>query len=319
MPSDTTVLTPDKPAPVRLRFAPSPNGLLHLGHAYSALLNNDIATALGGECLLRIEDIDRDRVKDEHIAAITRDLHWLGLSYPAPIRYQSAHLDDYKFYLNQLQQKGLLYPCFATRGEIRRELPPNPRRDPDGTPIYPGIYKKLDEEVARRRIEAGEPYALRLHMDKAIEQAADLCEGTIATDFCYQYFLPPRPGRGDEMHMMTFETNPALWGDVIIARKDIGTSYHLAAAVDDHLQGITHICRGEDLAESTDIHRLLQVILGFSAPCYHHHQHVFYGYEKLSKSKGHPSLFDLRQKGVSPSEIISLAKQGPCALGTLLS
>lgn len=306
--------------PLKFRFAPSPNGLLHIGHAYSAILNEKLANELNGSFHLRIEDIDSARSKDEYISAIYRDLHWLGLNWPTPVRHQSEHFPDYKAALAQLDEQGLIYPCFATRGEIKRhwQSTQSPPKDPDGALLYPGLYRNLLHDEAMSLIKAGTPYALRLNMEKAIKlaqsiqaqsnQAQAIQTKAIQTKIMsYKSFEPE--GQGAEHPI-----NPAQWGDVILARKDIPTSYHLSVVVDDAHQGITHICRGKDLEKATDVHRLLQILLGFPAPLYHHHELVEINGEKLSKSKSHPSLFELRERGNSAQSIRDAAKSGVSAL-----
>lgn len=288
------------------RFAPSPNGPLHLGHAYSALLNWHYAAKFGGTALLRIEDIDKGRTREAHVAAIYRDLHWLGLDWPEPVRRQSSHLSDYKSYLQQLLAAGLLYPCFASRAEIRAAADPK-SKDPDGAPLYPGLYKNLSEAEQKALISAGKPYALRLHMEKAIARA----EALSGSPLTYQSY-------DEGGTLTTTPINAARWGDVIIARKDIATSYHLAVTADDHLTGITHICRGQDLLAATDIHRILQINLGLDEPLYHHHELLQFGDEKLSKSRNHPGLYQLREKGVTASRLRAAFKAGPKAMAALL-
>ena len=296
--------------PKKFRFAPSPNGLLHLGHAYSALTTAELAQNLGGDFQLRIEDIDQARSKDEFIAAIYRDLHWLGLTWPNPVRRQSEHLQDYRAAIERLNDLELLYPCFATRSEIKahwQNAGSLVKKDPDGALLYPGLYKNQPPEDSQARINKGTPYALRLHMDRAIKRAENL----IKQQPTYKAF--------DEYgHISDHVVSPAAWGDVIIARKDIPTSYHLSVVVDDEVQNITHICRGKDLERATDVHRILQINLGFSAPCYHHHDLVQLSGEKLSKSKQHPALQALRDQGVSAHDIKTAMKQGPEILGSLL-
>ncbi len=298
------------------RFAPSPNGLLHLGHAYSALLNQQAAKNLNGVCRLRIEDIDKARSQQKYIAAIYRDLHWLGLSWPEPVRQQSKHMADYKSAIDQLNELGLLYPCFASRGDIKSywsaQNPAEIKRDPDGALLYPGLCKHLPDEAAKQRIMAGEPYSLRLHMDKALSRAQHLTGGDLR---CETFEINGNEQQQARHHEML---NPSRWGDVIIARKDVPTSYHLSVVVDDHLEGITHICRGVDLEAATDVHRILQINLGYLVPSYHHHDLVMSREGKLSKSKAHKSLFELRAEGLTASEIRNAAEKGASALSTYL-
>ncbi|MGH6875271.1 MAG: tRNA glutamyl-Q(34) synthetase GluQRS [Aestuariivirgaceae bacterium] len=262
------------------RFAPSPNGELHLGHAFSALFAFHAAKRAGGNFLLRIEDIDTTRCR-EHVAdRIFDDLAWLGLDWLEPVRFQSRHLADYSRAQSSLESHGLLYPCFCTRKNL--EASSSGRRDPDGSPLYPGTCRALDPEA--RAMAAGEPFHLRLDMARAVQQAA----GLFFTDL----------GIGD------ISADPHKWGDVILVRKDIGTSYHIAVVVDDALQEVTHVTRGRDLFEATHIHRLLQALLGLPVPLYHHHRLISDAVgRKLSKSAADRSLRSLREGGVSPAEI----------------
>jgi glutamyl-Q tRNA(Asp) synthetase len=268
------------------RFAPSPNGHLHLGHALSALLNHDMARAAGGRFLLRIEDIDASRCRPEFEAAILEDLAWLGLTWEEPVRRQSEHLDAYRAALGRLG--GLVYPSFESRGEIARlavERGPDWPRDPDGAPLYPGRARDVAPEERARRMEA-EPYALRLDMAAALARVGP---------------LRWREGEG------SVAAQPEAWGDVVLARKDIPTSYHLSVVVDDALQGITHVVRGQDLYWSTSVHRLLQELLGLPAPTYHHHRLVLDDEgRKLSKSTRATALRELRAQGVTPRVIRSM-------------
>jgi glutamyl-Q tRNA(Asp) synthetase len=277
------------------RFAPSPNGYLHLGHALSALLNCDMARAAGGRLLLRIEDIDETRCRPEYEQAILDDLAWLGIVWDQPVRRQSQHLDDYRAALARLETQGLLYPSFESRAEIaalvaeRERHSPWPR-DPDGAPVYPGIAKALSPDERQRRIAVGEPYALRLDTAAAMARA-----GAIAwTD----------TGQGPGGETGTVPAAPAAWGDVVLARKETPTSYHLSVVVDDALQGVTHVVRGQDLFHATAVHRLLQALLGLPAPVYHHHRLLLDEQgRKLSKSTRSTGLRELREQGVTPAEI----------------
>lgn len=291
------------------RFAPSPNGPLHLGHAYSALCNAKFAKLYDGRFILRIEDIDLSRRSETHIAAIYRDLHWLGLSWPTPVRLQSDHLQSYLPALAHLTDLGLLYPCFATRAEINRaaNAATSPATDPDGALLYPSICKAYTDDQVQECKNKGMPFALRLHMDKALAHAATLHKGPIT----YKTFNEQGPSS-------EIPIDPARWGDIVIARKDVPTSYHLAVVIDDHHQAITHICRGKDLEAATDIHRLLQIILGLDEPAYHHHDLVLYEGEKLSKSKSHPSLFELREQGITSEDLQKAASISAAALSKYL-
>jgi glutamyl-Q tRNA(Asp) synthetase len=281
--------------PPVFRFAPSPNGYLHLGHALSALLNADMARANGGRLLLRIEDIDTARCRSEYETAIYEDLAWLGLHWESPVRRQSEHWDNYRGALAQLETMGLIYPSFESRAEIARLVTdreargPWPR-DPDGTPLYPGDAKNMSVAERNRRVEAGEPYALRLDM-----RAATLRAGTVNW---VETGAEPGAAAG------TSAVDPSVWGDVILARKEIPASYHLAVVVDDAAQGVTDVVRGRDLFHATAVHRLLQVLLGLGAPRYHHHRLILDETgNKLSKSTQSTGLRELRARGVTPADI----------------
>ena len=277
------------------RFAPSPNGHLHLGHALSALLNFEMAREAGGKFLLRIEDIDSTRCKPEFEQAIYEDLAWLGITWSEPVRRQSGHLEDYCRALAQLEALGLIYPAFESRSEIAalvaaRESPGHHwPRDPDGAPLYPGSARLLPASERAQRIASGQPYALRLDMVRAIEQARAL--------FWSETGAPPEAPEA-------MPAAPEAWGDVVLARKETPTSYHLAVTVDDALQGITHVVRGQDLFAATRLHRLLQALLGLPSPHYGHHRLILDGEgRKLAKSTGAVSLRHLRQEGVDLADI----------------
>jgi glutamyl-Q tRNA(Asp) synthetase len=242
------------PSP-RLRFAPSPSGRLHLGHAFSALFTWRQAEKLRGEVLLRIEDIDHTRCRAEHIAGIEEDLRWLGLDWPKPVRRQSEHGADYAAMLGRLQDMAVVYPCFCTRAEIRSEIErsANAPHGPDGA-LYPGICRDMAEEDAARNIAMGKPHAWRLDLSAALDRIGDRAR----LDW---HDLGHGPIKGE----------PEQLGDVVLARKDIETSYHLAVVHDDALQEITHVTRGEDLLHATHLHVLLQALLGYPTPLYHHH------------------------------------------------
>jgi glutamyl-Q tRNA(Asp) synthetase len=281
-------------APV-FRFAPSPNGYLHLGHALSALINFDMARAVGGRLLLRIEDIDRTRCRPEYEGAIYQDLAWLGIAWEEPVRRQSEHFDDYRAALAELDAQGLVYASFESRAEIaglvaaREAQGPWPR-DPDGTPLYPGTAKALPAAERQRRIEAGGAYTLRLDMAAALARAG-------ALDW-------RETGAGPGGESGTVAAAPAAWGDVVLARKETPTSYHLSVVVDDALQGVSQVVRGQDLFWSTSVHRLLQALLGLPVPTYHHHRLVLDGGgRKLSKSTQATALRMLRQASGTPAEI----------------
>jgi glutamyl-Q tRNA(Asp) synthetase len=280
-----------------LRFAPSPNGKLHLGHAYSALLNLEAARRLGGRLLLRIEDIDTARCTPEFEAGIFRDLEWLGLDLETPVRRQSEHLAEYAGLLDRLIADDLIYPAFMSRGEVRAWIAERETlgeiwpRDPDGVPMYPGTEKALGVRERRRRMAEGEPFAWRLDTDRVLEG--------LGRDLTWTEF-------GDAT-MDTARQEAALperWGDVLLARKDIPTSYHLSVVADDALQGISHVVRGMDLFAATGIHRLLQEMLGLPQPAYFHHALIL-GPDgrKLSKSFRDTGIEALREAGGTPDDI----------------
>jgi glutamyl-Q tRNA(Asp) synthetase len=282
------------PPPV-FRFAPSPNGLLHLGHAYSALLNSDMARAAGGRLLLRIEDIDATRCRPEFEAAIFEDLAWLGIAWEQPVRRQSEHFDDYRAALGRLADMQLTFPSFESRAEIAhlvadRESHARWPRDPDGAPLYPGAARQMVAGERSARIARGAPYAIRLDMERAIEWAGPL------------YW--PETGRGPAGEQGTVVAEPSAWGDVIVGRKETPTSYHLSVVVDDALQGVTQVVRGQDLFWSTSVHRLLQALLGLAPPSYHHHRLILDADgRKLSKSTQATGLRELRAQGVKPADV----------------
>jgi glutamyl-Q tRNA(Asp) synthetase len=289
--------------PPVFRFAPSPNGYLHLGHALSALLNADMAQATGGRLLLRIEDIDTARCRPEFEAAIDEDLAWLGLAWEEPLRRQSEYYDDYRAALGRLEAMGLVYPSFESRADIARLVAAKeanaPRsgpwpRDPDGAPLYPGNAKDMSPRDRKRQIDAGGPYALRLDMTTALKRAGKV--------------IWAETGAGPNGEMGTITADPAAWGDVILARKETPTSYHLAVVVDDAAQGVSEVVRGRDLFHATAVHRVLQTLLGLPQPRYHHHRLVFDADgSKLSKSSQSTGLRELRARGASPAEIRRLA------------
>jgi glutamyl-Q tRNA(Asp) synthetase len=278
-------------SPPVFRFAPSPNGFLHLGHACSALLNFDAAQRVGGRFLLRIEDIDPTRCRAEFEAAIHEDLGWLGITWETPVRRQSDHLADYRTALDRLAALGLLYPSFESRGEIAalvkvREAEGIWPRDPDGAPLYPGAAKSLPAGERERRLRAGAPFALRLDMDAACRLAGDLTW--------------TEHGSGPAGETGEIVASPKVWGDVILARKDTPTSYHLSVVIDDALQGVTNVVRGQDLFQSTAVHRLLQSILDLPQPVYRHHDLIRDSAgKKLSKSSRAIGLRELRAGGMT--------------------
>lgn len=276
------------------RFAPSPNGYLHLGHALSVLLNHDMARAAGGRLFLRIEDIDRTRCRPEFEQAIYEDLAWLAIEWEEPVRRQSEHFDEYRAALDRLEAEGLVYPAFESRSEIARLVAareaatgsPWPK-DPDGAPLYPGSAGELSEEERTHR-RASEPFALRLNMKKALAHIR----------------RPLQWRETGEGAPREIEAKPERWGDVVLGRKETPTSYHLAVVLDDALQGITHVVRGLDLYEATAVHRVLQELLGLPAPVYHHHRLLLDSDgRKLAKRDPSTTLRDLRAAGATPADI----------------
>lgn len=266
------------------RFAPSPTGWLHLGHAYAALFAHEAAA--GGRFLIRLEDIDGTRAKPEYEEAVFEDLAWLGLTWETPVRRQSDHFDDYRAALARLDRLGVLYPCFCTRREIQEEIARagNAPQGPDG-PLYPGTCRNRSVDERAERIATGEAYALRLDVAKAAKLAS---KALVWTD----------RGRG------RFKAHPDVFGDVVLARKDTPASYHLAVVVDDALQGITLVTRGEDLLEATHLHRLLQELLGLPAPEWHHHRLITdESGKRLAKRDDARSLRSLCAAGWTPGQV----------------
>lgn len=266
--------------PVVTRFAPSPTGWLHLGHAFAALFAFEEARKAGGRFLVRIEDIDRSRVRPEYEAAIFDDLAWLGLEWEQPVRRQSEHFDVYQAALGGLEARSLLYPCFCTRKEIQDEIgrADHAPQGPDGA-LYPGTCRNKTEVERRERIAAGQSYALRLDVAKAVAQ--------VGGDLFWE-----DADRGVQ------QAEPAMFGDVVLARKDTPASYHLAVVVDDALQGVTLVTRGEDLFAASHLHRLLQELLGLPVPKWRHHRLIVDATGKrLAKRDEARSLRHLRELG----------------------
>ena len=278
---------------ITTRFAPSPTGYLHLGHAYSALFAERLARESGGRFLVRIEDIDSGRCRPEFDAALLGDLGWLGLRWEEPVRRQSRHLADYAKALRRLEALGLVYPCFCTRTQIRREIAaaghaPHPSRGGTEGPVYPGTCRRLPSSERDRRMADGHAFALRLDMEKAAARVGRL----VFTDH----------DRG------TVVAEPESFGDVVLARKDIPTSYHLAVTVDDHLQGVSLVTRGEDLFPSTHVHRLLQALLGLATPAYRHHRLLTDADDRrLAKRDRAQTLRSLREAGLSADAVRRMA------------
>ena len=278
----------------KFRFAPSPNGPLHLGHALSAILNHDMAAEAGGDFLLRIEDIDQARCTPDFEEGIYRDLSWLGLSWQQPVRRQSEHFPAYQQALQTLIERGLVYPAFLTRGEVKSRVAAFEAdgkswpRDPDGTPLYPPDDRERSDAERQRLLSSGMKHAWRLDMERALA----------AVD---QPLHWQESGDGETG---TIPADPAAWGDVVLSRSDAPSSYHLSVVVDDAVQGITHVVRGLDLFHATSIHRLLQTLLGLPEPLYHHHRLVLgEDGKKLSKSMGDTGIAEWRRRGLSPAEL----------------
>ena len=277
------------------RFAPSPTGRLHLGHAYSALLAHDYARSRGGTFLLRIEDIDPGRVRPEFVDGIIQDLGWLGLHWDGEILFQSDRLPLYAAALERLEEAGLVFPCFCTRSAIAAEIAASASapHGPDGR-LYPGTCRRLPAEERERR-QASEPHAWRLDVAKASAAAGPL------------YW---HDGDTEE------QAEPGAFGDVVLARKDAPTSYHLAVTVDDAAQGVTDVVRGRDLYAATDVHRLLQALLGLPTPAYHHHPLLLDAEgRRLAKRHGAPTLASLRAAGADPAALAADLRAGRLPAG----
>ena len=274
------------------RFAPSPTGRLHLGHAFSAIRAHDLARAGGGLFLLRIEDIDPGRTREAFVAGIADDLRWLGLAWDGAIMRQSARLDVYAEALARLRGDGLAYPCFCTRAEIAASA--SAPHGPAGA-VYPGTCRALSPETRAARM-AAEAHCWRIDMARAVARAGPLSwqdetAGTVAAI-------------------------PEHQGDVVLARKDAPVSYHLAVTIDDAAQGITDVVRGTDLFEATHIHRLLQALLGLPTPRYHHHPLLMdEAGRRLAKRDGARSLADLRAEGADPATIVAALRDGRMPVG----
>jgi glutamyl-Q tRNA(Asp) synthetase len=262
------------------RFAPSPTGYLHLGSAFSALTAWRRAREAGGMFLLRLEDIDTARCRPEFAAAILEDLAWLGIEWDGEVRVQSQHLTEYRAALDALAARGLLYPCFCTRSDILQSA--SAPHTPDGTPLYPGNCRSLSRDEREARIAAGQSYALRLDVERAVG-------GALAFE---------EEGEG------TIACRPELFGDVVLARKDAPGSYHLCVTHDDALQGVTLVTRGEDLKSATDMHRLLQALMGWPVPTYAHHELlVSASGRRLAKRDRAETLRELRARGHSAADV----------------
>lgn len=281
-----------KASPIFTRFAPSPTGLLHLGHAYAALFSAKVADHFGGSSLLRMEDIDGGRCRQTFEDAIFEDMAWLGLNWTPPVRRQSEHMQDYQAALDKLQDLGLLYPCFCTRKDIAHEInaaqgaPHLGAQGPDG-PLYPGTCRHLRDSQRKDNIDQGRPFALRLDMNLATQYVGDLEWTDLAGG--------------------PVKATPEIFGDVVLARKDIPTSYHLAVTVDDDLQNIRIVTRGSDLFQATHIHRLLQKLLNLHTPDYFHHKLMKDpSGQRLAKRSRAMSLSFLREKGHTCTDIFNM-------------
>ena len=279
------------------RFAPSPNGELHLGHAYSALVNHRMAREAGGRFLLRYEDIDQARCTPAYAAQIADDLAFLDIEWDKEPRHQAKHFHDYSGALQVLVDAELVYPAFLSRGEVRAHADAHLEMtgnswpyDPDGAPLYPSLDRDLSTDEREAKMRGGEKFAWRLDMTRATERAGPLAFDETGGSF------------GGETG--TLSATPGAWGDVVLARMDVPTSYHLAVVVDDALQGVTDVVRGRDLFASTSVHVLLQALLGLPTPRYHHHDLILGGDgRKLSKSGRDTSLKTLRGAGVTGDDI----------------
>ena len=278
--------------PIVTRFAPSPTGYLHLGHVRSALEGWHAARCDGGRFLLRLEDIDRTRCRDKYAAAIIEDLAWLGIDWDGLVRKQSEHFDDYRRALDRLNELGVIYQCFCTRREIQAEIArAGGAPHGDAGPRYPGTCRRLSAEEVAAKLRSGRDYALRLDLARALALTGPL------------HWIERECRR---------QAEAALLGDVVLARKEFPASYHLAVTVDDAIQGVTLVTRGEDLAIATHIHRVLQALLGLPAPRYRHHALLTDAVgRRLAKRDGAPTMRSMRQQGMTPAEIIALAEAQP--------
>jgi len=272
------------------RFAPSPTGHLHAGHAYSASLAYSYARESQGRFILRLEDIDQTRCRPEFEQAIFEDLSWIGLKWEQPVRRQSDHLEDYAAVLEKFHDRGLIYPCFCTRAEITAEInmSANAPHGPDG-PLYPGTCRHLSDDERAEKFENDAPYALRLDMAAALKE-----KGNIPLYF-------------EELDKGVIEADPARFGDVVLARKETPTSYHLSVVYDDALQGVNLVVRGQDLFEATHLHRLLQFLMDLPTPKYKHHGLVsdLKG-RRLAKRDKSATLRHMREEGYTPEEVQKL-------------
>lgn len=290
------------------RFAPSPTGLLHVGHGWSALMAMDLARASGGAFRLRIEDIDGTRSRPEHVAGIMADLTWLGVDWDGEVVFQSQRLDQYDAALARLRAEGLLYPCFCTRADIQASL--TAPHGPEG-PVYPGTCRGLSEAERTRRIAAGEAHAWRIDMGRAGARAGAL-----------EWTALPFPVQAEPVEGRTVKiaAAPLPHGDVVLARKDAPASYHLSCTLDDAAMGVTHVLRGDDLYGATHIHRLIQAMLDLPSPAYIHHP-LLLGADgkRLAKRDGAIALADLRRDGMDPAALAADLRAGRFPIGISLA
>lgn len=287
---------PVAPQHMVTRFAPSPTGRLHVGHGWSALMAMDLARGAGGTMRLRIEDIDGTRSRPEHVAGIIEDLRWLGVEWDGDILFQSQRIGHYMAALDRLRDMGLLYPCFCTRADIQASL--TAPHGPEG-PVYPGTCRALGAEEQMHRIAAGEAHAWRIDMAQATARAGPLSWHAFGAE-------------GSEV----IAANPAVHGDVVLARKDAPASYHLSCTLDDAAMGVTHVLRGADLRHATDIHRLLQAVLDLPSPAYRHHPLLVDAQgQRLAKRSGSLSLAQLRTQGIDPRVLAADLRAGRFPVG----
>lgn len=287
------------------RFAPSPNGRLHLGHVFSAYVAQKLARAHSGLCLLRIEDIDIGRTREAHVEAISSDLNWIGLSFSTPVLRQSKRFDVYQTHLNRLREMGVLYPCWATRSEIRQHIETAPGglkawpRDPDGALLYPGLYRDISQAKRQNLMWEGRDYAWRVDMQKAQAIAETNNGGPLYFTEAYHEDLSLN-------HRKQVQVDGQKFGDIVIARKDVPTSYHLSVVVDDAFQNISHVTRGADLQAATHVQRILQSLLGIPAPIYVHHPLIRHlDGRRFSKTAGDLGFRELARLGWSPEQILN--------------
>lgn len=290
-----------------LRFAPSPNGFLHLGHAYSALLNARTAARLDGRLLLRIEDIDVTRCRPAYDLALREDLAWLGIAFTGEPLRQGERLDAYAAASAELKGRGLLYPCRCSRSDIRAAVAEHSGwpHDPDGAPLYPGTCRTLTDAARREMMAGAQPVAWRLDMERSLAALAVSSARSPQAPLSWRELtIDPAADRFDPSAAAVIEADPWAWGDPVLIRKEFPASYHLAVVLDDAFQQIDLVVRGLDLYPATSLHRLLQALLGLPSPRYHHHKLIkdTVGL-KLSKSLGSTSLRDLRARGMTPTDI----------------